>query len=102
MRRFSDLQKLDFIRALALLDMGIQSLKPETLLCLLEFGSQCQWGGRFTAWVPVLPFPSFRAELSLRCSAQLGMIPQTPYVYSRPALPEEAALKTHSKCPLYE
>lgn len=35
-QRFSDLQKLDFIRALAPLDMGIKSFKSETRLYLLE------------------------------------------------------------------
>lgn len=36
MRRFSELQKLDFIRAVASLDTGIKSLKLEILLYLLE------------------------------------------------------------------
>lgn len=35
-QRFSELQKLDFIRALASLDPGIKSLKPEILFHLLE------------------------------------------------------------------
>lgn len=35
-QRFSDLEKLDFIRALASLDTGVKSVKPETLLYLLE------------------------------------------------------------------
>lgn len=37
--RFSDLQKPDFIKALAAPDIGIKSLKPETLLYLLESDS---------------------------------------------------------------
>lgn len=37
--RFSDLQKPDFIKALASPETGIKSLKPETLRYLLESDS---------------------------------------------------------------
>lgn len=37
--RFSDLQKSDFIKALASPDIGIKSLQPDTVLYLLESDS---------------------------------------------------------------